>query len=49
MSQSARLLDQVRQLIRLKLLSTSTEDSYLYFIRDYMLLYKKPSPRNGRF
>ncbi len=45
MSQPPRLLGQVRQVIRLKRLGTSTGGSCLYDIRDSVLFDKKRHPR----
>ncbi|WP_225902691.1 site-specific integrase [Pseudanabaena sp. PCC 6802] len=44
--QPPRLLDQVRQVIRLKHMSIKTEDSYVYYIRDFILYHNKKHPRD---
>ena len=44
-SQSPRLLDQVRQVARLKHLSIHTENSYTHYIRQYILFHGKRHPR----
>lgn len=44
MNQPPRLLDQVRQAIRLKHFSLKTEKSYLYYIRDFILFHQKRHP-----
>ena len=41
-----RLLDQVRQVIRLKHMSMKTEDSYVHYIRDFILYHNKKHPRD---
>ena len=41
---SPRLLDQVRQAIRLKHFSLKTEKSYIYYIRDFILFHNKRHP-----
>jgi integron integrase len=43
-AQSPKLLDQVRQVIRLKHFSLKTEKSYLYYIRDFILFHNKRHP-----
>lgn len=43
--QPPRLLDQVREAIRLKHFSFKTEQSYLYYIRDFILFQNKRHPR----
>jgi hypothetical protein len=43
-SQSPRLLDQVRESIRLKHFSLKTEQSYVYYIRDFILFHNKRHP-----
>jgi integron integrase len=43
--QPPRLLDQVREAIRLKHFSLKTEKSYLYYIRDFILFHNKRHPR----
>jgi len=45
-AQSSRLLDQVRQSIRLKHYSLKTEKSYLYYIRDFILFHHKRHPKD---
>lgn len=44
-SQPPRLLDQVRQAIRLKHYSLKTEKSYVYYIRDFILFHNKRHPK----
>ncbi|PSB16098.1 hypothetical protein C7B76_12300 [filamentous cyanobacterium CCP2] len=44
-SQSPRLLDQVRQSIRLKHFSFKTEKSYVHYIRDFILFHNKRHPK----
>ena len=39
------LLDQVRQVMRLKHMSLRTEQSYVHYIRDYILFHHKRHPR----
>lgn len=39
-----RLLDQVREVIRLKHMSPRTEDSYLYYIKQFILFHNKRHP-----
>ncbi|WP_448572693.1 integron integrase [Trichothermofontia sp.] len=41
-----RLLDQVRQAIRLKHFSLKTEKSYVYYIRDFILFHGKRHPKD---
>lgn len=43
--QPPRLLDQVRQSIRLRHFSLKTEKSYLHYIRDFILFHHKRHPR----
>jgi integron integrase len=43
-AQAPKLLDQVRQVIRLKHFSLKTEKSYLYYIRDFILFHNKRHP-----
>ena len=43
--QPPRLLDQVRETIRLKHFSLKTEKSYVYYIRDFILFHNKRHPR----
>lgn len=43
--QPPRLLEQVRQSIRLKHFSLKTEKSYLYYIRDFIVFHNKRHPR----
>jgi hypothetical protein len=45
MTQPPRLLDRVRQAIRLKHFSLKTEKSYLYYIKDFILFHNKRHPR----
>lgn len=40
-----RLLDQVREVARLKHFSLSTEKSYVYYIRDFILFHHKRHPK----
>jgi integron integrase len=42
--QAPRLLDQVRESIRLKHFSLKTEQSYVYYIRDFILFHNKRHP-----
>ena len=44
-SQPPRLLDQVRQTLRLKHFSLRTEKSYIQYIRDYILFHDKRHPK----
>jgi integrase len=44
-SQPPRLLDQVRQTLRLKHFSLKTEKSYIQYIRDYILFHDKRHPK----
>ena len=44
--QLPRLLDQVRESIRLKHFSLSTEKSYVYYIRDFILFHDKRHPKD---
>lgn len=44
--QSPRLLDQVRQSIRLKHFSLKTEKSYVQYIRDFILFHNKRHPKD---
>jgi site-specific recombinase XerD len=46
MTQSPRLLDQVRQTIRLKHFSLQTEKSYVYYITQFILFHNKRHPRD---
>ncbi len=41
MAHPPKLLDQVRQLMRFKHMSLSTENSYVYYIKDYILFHHK--------
>jgi hypothetical protein len=43
-AQAPKLLDRVRQVIRLKHYSLKTEKSYLYYIRDFILFHNKRHP-----
>ena len=40
-----KLLDQVRNLIRLRHMSSKTERAYVGYIRDYILFHHKRHPR----
>ncbi|TVQ61886.1 MAG: hypothetical protein EA366_02925 [Spirulina sp. DLM2.Bin59] len=42
--QPLKLLDLVRQAIRFRYLSRKTENSYLYYIRDFILFHQKRHP-----
>ncbi len=44
-SNSPRLLDRVREAIRLRHFSLSTEKSYVYYIRDFILFHDKRHPQ----
>jgi integron integrase len=44
-SQPPRLLDQVKQVMRLKHYSLKTEKSYVYYIRQYILFHNKRHPK----
>jgi integrase len=44
-AQSPRLLERVREVMRLKHLRLKTEKSYLYYIRDFILFHNKRHPR----
>jgi integron integrase len=46
MSQPPRLLDQVRESIRLKHFSLKTEKSYVHYIRDFILFHDKRHPKD---
>jgi integrase len=46
MTQSPRLLDQVRQTIRLKHFSLQTEKYYVYYITQFILFHNKRHPRD---
>jgi integron integrase len=46
MSQPPRLLDQVRESIRLKHYSLKTEKSYVHYIRDFILFHDKRHPKD---
>ncbi|ASC73288.1 Integrase/recombinase [Halomicronema hongdechloris C2206] len=41
-----RLLDQVREVARLKHVSPATEKSYVYYIRDFILFHHKQHPKD---
>ena len=43
--QQPRLLDQVRQCLRLKHMSMKTEESYMYYIREFILYHNKRHPK----
>jgi integron integrase len=45
-SQPTRLMDQARQVARLKHFSLSTEKSYLYYIHDFILFHNKQHPKD---
>ena len=45
-SKPPRLLEQVREVARLKHFSLSTEKSYVYYIRDYILFHNKQHPQD---
>ncbi|MGD1952256.1 MAG: phage integrase N-terminal SAM-like domain-containing protein [Leptolyngbyaceae cyanobacterium] len=40
------MLDQVREVARLRHFSLSTEKSYVYYIWDYILFYNKQHPKD---
>lgn len=42
--QKSKLLDQVRQVMRLKHMSIRTEDAYIYWIRQFILYHDKKHP-----
>ncbi|MEO1149282.1 MAG: site-specific integrase, partial [Cyanobacteria bacterium J06638_22] len=44
-SKPPRLLDQVREVARLKHFSLATEKSYVYYIRDFILFHNKQHPK----
>jgi integron integrase len=44
-SQPPRLLDQVRQTLRLKHFSLKTEKSYVHYIREFILFHNKQHPK----
>jgi integron integrase len=44
--QKPRLLDQVRQCIRLRHMSMKTEESYVYYIREFILFHNKRHPKD---
>lgn len=44
--QPPRLLDQVRQTLRLKHFSHKTEKSYIHYIREFILFHNKQHPRD---
>jgi integron integrase len=44
--QQPKLLDQVRQCIRLKHLSKRTEEAYVYWIRQFILFHNKRHPKD---
>jgi integron integrase len=46
MTQPPRLLDQVRQVARLKHMSIRTEKSYVDYIRDFILFHNKRHPKD---
>jgi len=43
--QPPRLLDQARQVMRLKHFSLKAEKSYIYYIRDFIVFHNKRHPR----
>jgi hypothetical protein len=45
-AQTSPFLNQVRQTIRLKHFSRSTEKSYLYYILDYIRFHNKRHPKD---
>ena len=45
-TQAPRLLDQVRQVARLKHFSIHTENSYIYYIRQFILFHNKRHPKD---
>lgn len=45
-SQPPRLMDQARQVARLKHFSSRTEKSYLYYIHDFILFHNKQHPKD---
>jgi len=46
MPETRKLLDQVRNLIRLKHLRYKTERAYVSYIREYILFHSKRHPRD---
>lgn len=44
--QPPRLLDQVRQILRLKHFSLKTEKSYIHYIREFILFHNKQHPKD---
>jgi Phage integrase, N-terminal SAM-like domain len=44
--QPLRLIDQVRQVARLKYFSPRTEKSYLYYVHDFILFHNKQHPKD---
>jgi integron integrase len=44
--QKQKLLDQVRQCIRLKHLSKRTEEAYVYWVRQFIIFHNKQHPMN---
>ncbi len=46
---SSPFLNQVRRVIRLKHMSLSTEDSYLYYIKQFILFHDKRHPKDMGF
>ncbi|HEY9640454.1 MAG TPA: phage integrase N-terminal SAM-like domain-containing protein [Coleofasciculaceae cyanobacterium] len=44
--QPPRLLDQVREAIRLKHFSLKTEKSYVHYVRDFILFHDKRHPKD---
>ena len=48
MSQQPKLLDKVREMLRLKHYSARTEDTYIYWIRRYIRFHKMRHPREMR-
>ncbi len=47
-SQPPRLLDQLREAIRLKHFSLKTEKSYVYYVRDFIVFHNKQHPKDRR-
>lgn len=41
-----KLLDRVRQAIRLRHLSRKTKKSYLYYVRDFILFHQQHYPKD---
>ena len=45
--QKPKLLEQVRNEIRLRYLSHRTEEAYIYYIKRFIIFHNKRSQRNG--